>query len=952
MARRWLLSVGVNDYATQIELPNLRCAVNDACHLYNLLTTEYNFEGILLAAPRDVAASVHPTLAEVSAGNGTREGIIHQINTLRRRMEPDDIFVLFYAGHGLGQHPGHLVPFGGLQGKTSSLLDYRTLFAELCALPCGEQLLFFNCCYAGLARAGAGAVAGFRSAPVFALSASGPGQVAPDRIPGHADGEYSPFASVLADHLEGLDPGKLFDPHALMVRLNAVYERLSGIAGDLTPMLHQEIDGRPTLHRPGLRLRTKSTHTCRAGESLEVPLEAERKSGNGKPLICEVAPARGTTASSLSTKSSDESHALLRVEGSTLTIRLGFAGTYDFNVWVKDPDTKEVASRGIKITVEPAEEAPLRIATEPLAVCRKGDAYEARITASGGMPPYEWSIDGLPEPLRWKAGERGARIEISGLVPEAPGEGSAESQAAVPVAHELRVTVQDEAEDRCEVVRRLIIVGRDYVEIPNGEFKVGYTQSLEGRQAIRDLLQDEGRKRGKTGRALETFVSHSLTHVEAELEKTNPGSNASLPQRFFIKKYPVTNRDWLAFVRANPLTPHVPVSWRNQTCPDGEEKYPVTGVDYAAIRAYLEWKGTRLPSAWEWERAARGTDGRLFPWGDRFVASACNAKSDVLTPVDAHEDEYPEEIGVRDIVGNAAEWVDRRVFQDRKAIIGNLELDFYFAQVFRGGSAYNFLQYSLTCRDSAEAALLFGPHDEFRDLASGRIRNALKWVGFRDVVAHSDEPDPPQGLIEIPACEVDINGRKVDVAAFRMARYAVSNDEYLAFVVGTDHPSPYDWDPSADPPFTGTKRHLPVVHVTYRDALAFCLWKSRETGEIVRIPSLEQWAAALSGGEGRAYPWGQDFDLHKCNSRESGWGRRLPVHHLREGGSKHGVYQLVGNVFEWVAPNEVCGGSWLWDCDRLRTQGFVCPTKTTGSRPFRDDNDTGFRYVVLEPLEK
>ena len=208
----------------------------------------------------------------------------------------------------------------------------------------------------------------------------------------------------------------------------------------------------------------------------------------------------------------------------------------------------------------------------------------------------------------------------------------------------------------------------------------------------------------------------------------------------------------------------------------------------------------------------------------------------------------------------------------------------------------------------------------------------------------------PAGYIETDA-KTDARENKKYIPQFRMAKYAVSNIEYWEFVKSTGHRRPADWELHENGlPFPNDQRHLPVVNVSYLDAHAFCLWKSRVGNGVYHLPTPEQWLSAVQGGEHRRFPWGADFNLQFCNEITSGWGKRVPVFDLPEGQSKHGVYNLVGNVHEWVGPLEVRGGSWLKNCRHLAQNWYQVGVANDKHAFDFWSGDVGFRYVQLETL--
>jgi formylglycine-generating enzyme required for sulfatase activity len=124
-------------------------------------------------------------------------------------------------------------------------------------------------------------------------------------------------------------------------------------------------------------------------------------------------------------------------------------------------------------------------------------------------------------------------------------------------------------------------------------------------------------------------------------------------QPFFMDRTEVTNQEYAEFVKATGQVS--PPSWKERVYPEDEASFPVTGITWYEASEYAVWKGMRLPTEAEWEFAARGTDGRTYPWGDEWDASLANAgaKAKGLRPV-GQGGFSP--FGIYDMAGNAWEW--------------------------------------------------------------------------------------------------------------------------------------------------------------------------------------------------------------------------------------------------------------------------------------------------------
>jgi formylglycine-generating enzyme required for sulfatase activity len=148
---------------------------------------------------------------------------------------------------------------------------------------------------------------------------------------------------------------------------------------------------------------------------------------------------------------------------------------------------------------------------------------------------------------------------------------------------------------------------------------------------------------------------------------------------FSIDKHEVTNAEYAKFLDYarksgetwfdHPDQPgntkgHVPLEWESRS--KDRPNHPVVGVDWYDAFAYAAWRGKRLPTEKEWEKAARGPDGLRYPWGNAWHDGLCNAPPVVAaTAADLPTDVAPvgsfsqgnSIYGCADMAGNVREWV-------------------------------------------------------------------------------------------------------------------------------------------------------------------------------------------------------------------------------------------------------------------------------------------------------
>lgn len=238
----------------------------------------------------------------------------------------------------------------------------------------------------------------------------------------------------------------------------------------------------------------------------------------------------------------------------------------------------------------------------------------------------------------------------------------------------------------------------------------------------------------------------------------------------------------------------------------------------------------------------------------------------------------------------------------------------------------------------------------------------------------------PFAWIEIPGGHGSLKTRvpaitlPIPTERFWIARYPVTCAQFALFIDAGGYHTPRWWTEAGwsqrqtdgwtqprqwdDPRWNGPDR--PVVGVSWFEAVAFCLWLSNATGERIMLPTEAQWQYAAQGEDGRAYPWGSEWDCQRCNNSVDPCdsSTTTPVHAYdgKGGDSPFGVADMAGNVWEWCLTDyhthtndihylsawRVLRGGWWYNSDQ---NAFRCDSRH-GSSPHDRDNTGGFRLAL------
>ena len=428
---------------------------------------------------------------------------------------------------------------------------------------------------------------------------------------------------------------------------------------------------------------------------------------------------------------------------------------------------------------------------------------------------------------------------------------------------------------------------------------------------------------------------------------------------------------WLPFnTDSAPVARGQPAGWRHLSdtwdhAVSGRLDAPANGLTWYDAWAYCAASGGRLPHVDEWIAAATGTEQRLYPWGDDFLADGWPYLDPLLNAARTCGEQPRTDTpgGIADMGQNVAEWVVGDGSPTASLVVGgngyNAPREVYsLAILYRHAPAtYRSPYLGFRCAYDAppvtppwravpQAVVL--PVGDYRvGVPDGaRLPGLLAHMPRErlDLVARMFERPSAPGAGHRPAVvDLHVTAREItrrDYAAFL-------NDPFVAAGFHADANQPREH--SHRPPDWGrqmTEPDLPVVNVDWWSAHAFASWAGG------RLPSAEEWESAASGQGRHPYPWGDDYI--ETTTPDGGGVRAIRVVLADDpDATPEGLLAMGGNVSEWTRSVSSAGGRYSVV---VKGGNYLLPGAETARMDFRNhvspnhrSPTLGFRVVFDRP---
>jgi iron(II)-dependent oxidoreductase len=437
-----------------------------------------------------------------------------------------------------------------------------------------------------------------------------------------------------------------------------------------------------------------------------------------------------------------------------------------------------------------------------------------------------------------------------------------------------------------------------------------------------------------------------------------PAHEVCITQPYWMDQSEVTNAAFDAFVKAGGYTQQnlwssegwkwlqsQPIKGPDTTCGPNfsAPQQPRVCVSYYEAQAYAKWRGGSLPTEAQWEYAARGTDGRIYPWGNTWNPAGANINTTGIsktTPVCS----YPAGnswSGACDMAGNVWEWVNDWYSDQYYALLvkndptgapggvyhvlrgGAWDADTIAARsAIRGGSLadYHLSSFGFRIVTGVSAAPIStatpAPTQTPTPIPTATT-TAIPQLGLGSTQVDSFGvkqvyvpagcftmgSDPNSRTSELPAHQVCIT------QSYWLDQSEVTNAAFDAFVKAGGYTQQNLWSvegwawlqsqPIKDPDTTCTSAssapQQPHICVSYYEAQAYAKWRGGS------LPTEAQWEYAARGTDGRIFPWGNTWDVNiNANINTSEIGKTAPVCSYPTGNSWVGACDMAGNAWEWV----------------------------------------------------
>ncbi len=430
----------------------------------------------------------------------------------------------------------------------------------------------------------------------------------------------------------------------------------------------------------------------------------------------------------------------------------------------------------------------------------------------------------------------------------------------------------------------------------------------------------------------ETYISSHRYHLWAgtySTEDTAPQLQVYLDD-FSIDQVKVTNARYRRCVEAGVCPTSLVVVRGRPDYPNNPlyDNYPAY-VGWFAAQTYCEWVGKRLPTEAEWEKAARGTDGRLYPWGNEWDGQRIVSLDDTPQPVDSRP-QGASPYGVLDMIGNRREWTldlfrpypgRNELYnmyggwwegpaEELRVVRGIASSDFNSYIVLRAGAKPNAGE-AFRCvsgpepppdwRARAVTSEIPTPVPTLVPTADPDLSDMVYIPAGWFIMGTDDVAGDPEYQRRSPAHVVYLDAYWID-------RYEVTRAQYAEFLnalpTNNDRAcdgfdcsaSGFTWDHETGH-FIPVEGDRPAFNLNWYAANAYCRWRGK------RLPTEAEWEKAARGTDGRRYPWGNEEREGVFAQMVNSYGGliRYSVGSIEEDRSPYGVYDMLGNVYEWTA---------------------------------------------------